>query len=266
MRRRRRGSHTVFEIQVHVCWVTKYRCRVLVGDMAERLRELVCQVCERNDVRILRDLKGIKKAKAPTTACQLRAGIDHLFPKVKNTRPLMLDNVGLSYVELGGPGNAAKPPRCLTTVVGTIELFVQLEGLIDIEGERARLEKQRAEVERFIRGVESALHNEAFRANAPEQVVQQGKDRAGGRRPSCKSDALRSTSAQPVARATRAPAARPSLPKGLPDRYMEFRAMERPCSPPGPGRQRGAEIATRARTPRMLGEPAPGLRFAASAV
>jgi putative transposase len=54
MRDRRRGSHTVFEIQVHVCWVTKYRYRVLVGDVAQRLRELVCQVCERNDVRILR--------------------------------------------------------------------------------------------------------------------------------------------------------------------------------------------------------------------
>jgi len=54
MRDRRRASHTVFEIQVHVCWVTKYRYRVLVGDVAPRLRELVCQVCERNDVRILR--------------------------------------------------------------------------------------------------------------------------------------------------------------------------------------------------------------------
>ena len=54
MRDRRRGSHTVFEIQVHVCWVTKYRYGLLVGEVAKRVRELVCQVCEANEVRVLR--------------------------------------------------------------------------------------------------------------------------------------------------------------------------------------------------------------------
>lgn len=54
MREYRRGSHTVFELQAHVCWVTKYRYPVLVGEVAERTRELVRQVCERNDVRILK--------------------------------------------------------------------------------------------------------------------------------------------------------------------------------------------------------------------
>ncbi len=50
----RRGSHTVFEIEAHVCWTTKYRCKVLTGDVALRTRELVRQVCEANEVRILR--------------------------------------------------------------------------------------------------------------------------------------------------------------------------------------------------------------------
>jgi len=54
MRELRRGSHTVYEIHVHVCWVTKYRYDVLVGGVAMRLRELVRQVCEANEIRILR--------------------------------------------------------------------------------------------------------------------------------------------------------------------------------------------------------------------
>ena len=54
MREYRRGSHTVYEVHVHVCWATKYRYEVLVGDVATRLRELVRQICEANDVRILR--------------------------------------------------------------------------------------------------------------------------------------------------------------------------------------------------------------------
>jgi len=48
-----------------------------------------------------------RKAKAPTTSCQLRAGLDHLFPAVEDTRDLLLDNVGLSFVELSGDEHGA---------------------------------------------------------------------------------------------------------------------------------------------------------------
>ncbi len=43
----------------------------------------------------------------PTTSCQLRSGIDHLFPHVSDTRELMLRNVGLSFVRLDGDHEAA---------------------------------------------------------------------------------------------------------------------------------------------------------------
>ena len=35
------GSHTVFQIEYHFVWVTKYRYKVLSGDVAERVRELL---------------------------------------------------------------------------------------------------------------------------------------------------------------------------------------------------------------------------------
>jgi len=75
--------------------------------------------------------------------------------------------------------HVVKPPHCATTVVGTVEVFLRLEGLIDIEEERGRLQKQQAEVQGRIQSVEETLHNASFRANAPEQVVQQKADRAG---------------------------------------------------------------------------------------
>ncbi len=73
---------------------------------------------------------------------------------------------------------ATKPPRCATTVVGTIEVFVQLEGLIDLGAERERLGKQKAEVERRIQAAEAALHNTAFLTNAPDEVVEQKRESA----------------------------------------------------------------------------------------
>ena len=42
----RYGSHTVFQIEYHFVWVTKYRYKVLIGEIAERVRELVRETCE----------------------------------------------------------------------------------------------------------------------------------------------------------------------------------------------------------------------------
>lgn len=49
----RYGSHTVFQIEYHVVWVTKYRYKVLRGEVAERVRELVRQTCEVFEIRIV---------------------------------------------------------------------------------------------------------------------------------------------------------------------------------------------------------------------
>ncbi|MFO8007672.1 MAG: valine--tRNA ligase, partial [Candidatus Brocadiia bacterium] len=79
--------------------------------------------------------------------------------------------------ELEHDTGAEKPPRCATTVVGTIELFMHLEGVVDIEQERARLQKQQDELQEQIQSVDAVLHNADFLAKAPEEVVQQKMDR-----------------------------------------------------------------------------------------
>ena len=48
----RYGSHTVYNIEYHFVWVTKYRYQVLKGDIALRLRELVRQTCEAFEIEI----------------------------------------------------------------------------------------------------------------------------------------------------------------------------------------------------------------------
>ena len=50
----RYGSHTVFKIEYHFVWVTKYRYKVLQGDVGQRVRELVRQTCEAFEIRILK--------------------------------------------------------------------------------------------------------------------------------------------------------------------------------------------------------------------
>jgi len=50
----RYGSHSVFNIEYHFVWVTKYRYHVLKGDVALRARDLVHQTCEAFDIRIIK--------------------------------------------------------------------------------------------------------------------------------------------------------------------------------------------------------------------
>ena len=50
----RRTSHSVSKLSVHVVWVTKYRFHVLQGDIQQRTRDLKIQICNSENVQILK--------------------------------------------------------------------------------------------------------------------------------------------------------------------------------------------------------------------
>ena len=54
MSENRYGSHTVSRLTVHPVWVTKYRCQVLTGEVKVRCKDLIVQVGDTEDVRILK--------------------------------------------------------------------------------------------------------------------------------------------------------------------------------------------------------------------
>ena len=60
---------------------------------------------------------------------------------------------------------------CATAVVDGQEMFIPLEGVIDIDAERARLDKELAKSNKDISSLEKRLSNPGFRARAPEKVV-----------------------------------------------------------------------------------------------
>ena len=53
-KRQRRGSHTTSWLTAHIVFVTKYRYKVLKGDVQKRVRTLLMQICESEDVQILK--------------------------------------------------------------------------------------------------------------------------------------------------------------------------------------------------------------------
>jgi len=61
-------------------------------------------------------------------------------------------------------------------VAGTIEIFLPMKGLVDLEKEKARLEKELGKLEGWMKGCRAKLANKKFTDNAPDHVVQQQKD------------------------------------------------------------------------------------------
>jgi putative transposase len=50
----RKGAHTVYDIKYHLVWVTKYRYKVLRGEIGIRARELIRQICVAKEMVIIK--------------------------------------------------------------------------------------------------------------------------------------------------------------------------------------------------------------------
>ncbi len=68
-----------------------------------------------------------------------------------------------------------KPPLSASTVISGAEVFVPLAGLIDIEVEKKRLEKELANIRTQLEKTSKKLANSDFLANAPQEVVEREK-------------------------------------------------------------------------------------------
>lgn len=53
MRSYRVNSHSKYDLKVHLIWIPKYRKRVLTGQVAERSRDLLRQICMEHEVHII---------------------------------------------------------------------------------------------------------------------------------------------------------------------------------------------------------------------
>ena len=50
----RRGAHTVFEIHLHLVWITQYRRPALSGEVATRVRDLIRDIGAQHEVKIMK--------------------------------------------------------------------------------------------------------------------------------------------------------------------------------------------------------------------
>jgi len=71
----------------------------------------------------------------------------------------------------------AYPPGTIQLVVRNETIGLAVAGLIDLSAEKARLDKELAKAEADIKRVDAKLTNEKFVANAPEDIVEEEKEK-----------------------------------------------------------------------------------------
>jgi len=47
------GSHSIYDLKYHVVFCTKYRYRILTGEVGQRTRTLIREICQANYVDIV---------------------------------------------------------------------------------------------------------------------------------------------------------------------------------------------------------------------
>ncbi|MEN6638750.1 MAG: class I tRNA ligase family protein, partial [Smithella sp.] len=95
------------------------------------------------------------------------------------------DDLGKKSIEAGGgyvlnlanlesltvDVNLVEPKGVATGVIGALKIFVPLDGIVDIAGEKARLEKELAKVSKYLEQSSRKLANRDFRDKAAPEII-----------------------------------------------------------------------------------------------
>lgn len=96
--------------------------------------------------------------------------------KLEEYRPYLEKLAKLESIQWLNPEEEV--PAAATQLHGEIEILVPMAGLIDVEAERARLEKEIAKLETGMKAVSAKLNNKKFMDNAPDAVVAKERGKA----------------------------------------------------------------------------------------
>jgi len=72
---------------------------------------------------------------------------------------------------------SARPRPASSAVVDGTEVFVPLEGLVDIDSERKRLEKEISRLQKLVDSIEQKLGNPQFSEKAPKEIVEKEREK-----------------------------------------------------------------------------------------
>jgi valyl-tRNA synthetase len=129
-------------------------------------------------VRNLRAVAGLKPSQAapvvfvtgrPELAAVLREATGDITALTRAASVEVRETNASAAVD--GAGSTLVNARCLAAVSGELQVLLPIEGLVDLDALRGRLEKDIAKAEKEIKGLSGRLANPNFAGKAPAEVV-----------------------------------------------------------------------------------------------
>ena len=156
-------------------WPDPESLSIWIDDEAEAAIELVVQLV--TSVRATRATHGISPRQELSVYLRLAgepeaAETEHAL--IEQQHDLIVALAKLERLEVLS-AEAAKPAMSGVDFVGDIEVYTVLDGLVDFDEERKRLEKRRAKAEKELAKLEKKLGNENFLAKAAAEAVEKVK-------------------------------------------------------------------------------------------
>jgi valyl-tRNA synthetase len=104
----------------------------------------------------------------------LRASANRSLTLLEDNRSVIEKIAGLSKLDIE-PVQEDKPEQAMTAIIGPIEVYVPLRGLIEKDKEIDRLSKELSIADAELDRLDKKLSNKDFLEKAPQQVVDKEK-------------------------------------------------------------------------------------------
>ncbi|MDY2685380.1 MAG: valine--tRNA ligase [Selenomonadaceae bacterium] len=155
---------------------------IMIADWPEGGKALVNETAETQMTAIMETIKTVRNLRAEVGAAPGRHSEVMLHFTEKSLRLVFAANESyLTKLAAAEPvtilEDGAAPENAMAGVVQGVEIFLPLKGLIDVEKETARLEKEKDKLASEIARLGKKLGNEGFLKKAPAQVVEGEKEK-----------------------------------------------------------------------------------------
>jgi len=129
-------------------------------------------------MELLTSLRTLRSELKITPALKLKVFIKVIDEEVVESFNLYLETIkfmaNLETVNIST--DMKRPPLSATAVIAKAEAFIPLEGVIDIEAEKARIGKEITKTKKELTSFEKKLSNKEFVKNAPKEVLEKNVD------------------------------------------------------------------------------------------
>ena len=135
-----------------------------------------------NEMKILKNLiSSVRTIRSqmnvpPNRLCNMVVQCNNQQKSILNSHSLIIkslakiDNIDMTE-------DAKKPAQAATAIVDNMEIFIPLDGIIDLDVEKSRLQKRINELNMHLVTVNNKLENKDFLKRAPEDVILGEKDK-----------------------------------------------------------------------------------------